>query len=715
MNRSRDTSSPHGANELSKDSDNDAAVDAKPCSETKYRSSVNLHAGLGHVYKPHFNHPYNPLSIPGAIAVLADSYLTPKGIADPTMKRAADKDEPSSAKKPRNNDYLTDPRRSEQFPESPWNERGGGAMHATFRPEPCVNPAAAAAAPLRPRDPYFFAQQCGTPDVLNGASSNKDNNEPVSVVPRASYPEHLQGISHPYALSQAEYSLEFLHQQLAVSHHAAANAALLSQLSGRRGLESLIPPGFPLPGLQGFAAQQYPQSFPSLHRVGATASARGGNHLDPFQLPTFSNAAHRNAAFSSLLAASEWEQHQHQQRQQHEQDISAILARHMAARGDGLSQDAQATLHAQHRQRVGSNTQQHRSYEHQRGPQDHRQQDQQQYQEQNQHPRLELPGALDLPPCSEGQLESFLTRPCFPLAIDEDPNWLSEFHCFVRSELVEVFRSNQSDVRSRNNSIGYQQVGIRCRFCAHLSPTARVGRSSAFPSSMRQIYQSFTMMLRDHFGNCNAMPTGIQDKFVLLKDKPSQGATDSKRYWTYSAQKTGMRDSAEGLTINAASRAAGLRTDPFGIVQGQRWDDDIRSHIPLLLPSDRPFVPEFLFLLLSQAQPIRLMESECIGNRRNLRLGMPGFGCRYCCQHRRLGLSRMFPARRRTLPGKVSDLYTHLARCHVCPQDVKEKLEDSRQRMESGFQADQGGTRDFFNRVWIRMGHDGNADSDDAP
>lgn len=307
-----------------------------------------------------------------------------------------------------------------------------------------------------------------------------------------------------------------------------------------------------------------------------------------------------------------------------------------------------------------------------------------------------------------------MNRPCFPLSIDEDPNWLSEFHCFVRSDLVEVFRATRDDVKTRNNSIAYQQVGIRCRFCAHIPPTSRAGRSSAFPSSMRQIYQSFTMMLRDHFGGCDFMPTRVQDKFMLLKDKPSQGATDSKRYWTYSASKIGMTDSSEGIVITPESRAAGLNSPPFGRTAGQPWEDDTRSYVSLVLPSDRPFVAEFLFLLLTQAQPIRLTEAECIGNRRNLRVGMPGFGCRYCCRHRRLGLSRMFPARRRTLPGKINDLYTHLRRCNVCPPNVKQELETSRQLMDSGFHADQGATRDFFNRVWVRIGHDGHADSDDA-
>lgn len=312
---------------------------------------------------------------------------------------------------------------------------------------------------------------------------------------------------------------------------------------------------------------------------------------------------------------------------------------------------------------------------------------------------------LELPPCEEGSLEPYTNRASYPLGTDEDPNWLSEFHCFVRSELIEVFRASHADCKARNNSIAYQQIGIRCRFCAHLTPTARVGRSSAHPSSLSQIYQSFTMMLRDHFGNCEAMPASTQENFLALKDKPSQGATDSKRFWVYSAMKVGMVDTPEGIMVTEQSLAAGANAPPFGTTPGQQLADDAVKAVPLVLPRDRPLVSEFLFLLMSQTQLVRLTEAERIGSRRSLRVGLPGFGCRFCCERRRLGLSRMFPARRRTLPAKVNDLVDHLRRCTVCPDEIKEQLERTRHLMKKGFHSDQGGDREFFDRIWNRLGH----------
>lgn len=312
----------------------------------------------------------------------------------------------------------------------------------------------------------------------------------------------------------------------------------------------------------------------------------------------------------------------------------------------------------------------------------------------------------DLPSCFNHPLAPWSSRPFFPLGIDEDANWLSEFHCFVRNELVELFRASEDDVKARNGSIASMQLGMRCRYCAHLSSTAKTGRSSAFPSSLRQIYQSFTMMLRDHFGGCEAIPGHLLHKFIELKDKPAQGATDSKRYWIYSAMKVGMSDTKEGIKITEASRATGAAAGPFGSHSGKQWDDESYASIPLVLPADRPRISEFLYLIMTQVQPIRLMESECIGNRRSLRVGLPGFGCRYCCEGRRLGQCRMFPARRRTLPGKISDVYDHLRRCSLCPANVKEQLERLKHQLDDGFLADRGSDRDFFDRVWSRLGHD---------
>ena len=310
---------------------------------------------------------------------------------------------------------------------------------------------------------------------------------------------------------------------------------------------------------------------------------------------------------------------------------------------------------------------------------------------------------IALPPCEEGRIAPYTSRAYYPLGCDEDPNWLSEFHCFVRSELLEVFRASHEDCKSRNNSIVYHQVGIRCRFCAHMS--TKVGRSSAYPSSLRQIYQSFTMMLRDHFVSCEAMPRAVHDKFLALKDKPSQGATDSKRFWMYSAMKIGMADSSDGIILNEQTIASGKNSAPFGNFPGQRWADDTYRSIPLVVKSDKNLVSEFLYLLMEQVQVVHLTDTERIGNRRSLRLGLPGIACRACCDHHRLGLCRMFPARRRTLPGKIRDVYEHIRRCTVTDPLVQQRLAKLEYQLTPVNDADRDTEKEFYDQVWTRMGH----------
>ncbi|KAG7347813.1 hypothetical protein IV203_016518 [Nitzschia inconspicua] len=158
--------------------------------------------------------------------------------------------------------------------------------------------------------------------------------------------------------------------------------------------------------------------------------------------------------------------------------------------------------------------------------------------------RLPMPKSGEL----NVRIPHFLHRSVVPLASEEDQNWLSEMLCFVRLDILEVFRATEDDIRSRNSSKGIRlgQVGIRCRYCAHLPKGHRAGRSASFPSSLDRIYQSLTMMLRDHFAKCSGMPLDIQQKYVRLKHKTTQGATDSKLFWVHSAKRMGLVDLKDG-------------------------------------------------------------------------------------------------------------------------------------------------------------------------
>lgn len=307
-------------------------------------------------------------------------------------------------------------------------------------------------------------------------------------------------------------------------------------------------------------------------------------------------------------------------------------------------------------------------------------------------------------------LPHYSDREIQPLATNEDSNWLSDFLSFVRSDVVEVFQATTKDVENRSNSkkIVPGQVGIRCRFCAHLPRTERVRRAACYPSSTKKIYQSFTMMIRDHLCHCTAMPEDVKAKYVSLKDQATQGAADSKRYWASSATELGMVDSSDERIIvmkdpenvrNSNSDADVRPADSLPVLpQGAVLSSDFamaalpdlsvdlsnsqNNHHALLFDhSDQTIASPYTFLLVQQVKRVFLTQDEIIGNRRSLPMGLPGFGCNYCdAAGRKGGKCRLFPARRRTLAGKLQDLHEHLIKCPLCPAETKQELENLKQQ-----------------------------------
>jgi hypothetical protein len=324
-----------------------------------------------------------------------------------------------------------------------------------------------------------------------------------------------------------------------------------------------------------------------------------------------------------------------------------------------------------------------------------------------------------LPALDKGPIRHYTQRQVVSLGLGEDHNWLSQFLCFIRSDLVEVFCANTEDVSTRMNSkvVALGQVGIRCRFCAHLRHSDRANRAASFPSSMSRIYQSLTMMVRDHFGSCSEMPDATKATFTALKAKTTQGATDSKKYWIESAMLLGMADTAnEGIMCSETNQAAALLVSSGGRKAKQELlfsaaGSATTSRRPqsavilVAMEADKHLVSELTFLLMTQVQRIVLQEEERVGNRRVMDAGTPGFGCRHCCAAGRMGMCRFFSSRRRTLPSKLKDLHDHLRRCASCPAHIKEELA----RLEA-MEASRGEDSDsvvnhkaFFDRVWSRL------------
>jgi hypothetical protein len=210
------------------------------------------------------------------------------------------------------------------------------------------------------------------------------------------------------------------------------------------------------------------------------------------------------------------------------------------------------------------------------------------------------------------------------------------------------------------------------------------------------------MMLRDHFDTCNCIPAATKEKYIALKSSTCQGATEAKKYWTYAALKLGMQDSQDGIIMNKATQAAAALTPPFGSVPGENAiPGGENGPVFLVKSTDQKIISGFLYTLLSHFQRIELLPSERKGNRKSLKTGLPGFGCRYCSKAGRFGLSRVFPARRRTLPVRVADLYDHIRRCNLCPSDTKAIL----QRLKADEKQEPSQEKKFLDLVWERLGH----------
>jgi len=238
------------------------------------------------------------------------------------------------------------------------------------------------------------------------------------------------------------------------------------------------------------------------------------------------------------------------------------------------------------------------------------------------------------------------------------------------------------------------------------------------------------MMQRDHFNKCKATPMEKLNYLAQLQRSNTQGACDSKQYWTYAAKTLGLYDTARGIEVTAESRHVGRCMPNFGAKDDMTTTDEASSdlvcgavgtgssNVQLLAhPTDARRIHPFLFMVLSQLQYATLLSSERAGKRKSLPLGFTGFGCCYCCQAGRLGFSRAFPLRRRTLPAKLDDMFSHLQRCPLTPPDVKAKLQylstsvEGQATSSSGDQ-DQDRKALYYNsevldRIWNELGRKG--------
>lgn len=166
--------------------------------------------------------------------------------------------------------------------------------------------------------------------------------------------------------------------------------------------------------------------------------------------------------------------------------------------------------------------------------------------------------------------KNFPTR----LALPNDEAKLNSLHCFLRSELLEIFvverSANKSPTHSPGSSVG--RVGLRCVFCAMvrkrhaISTTAEHDTSGNpqhprcdeapmavfYPKSIAEIYRLVTSWQRCHLRKCRNLPPHIRNKWTMLRENDkSRGKT---HYWITSAKEIDL--------VDCNSRAGGIRFAP---------------------------------------------------------------------------------------------------------------------------------------------------------
>jgi hypothetical protein len=148
------------------------------------------------------------------------------------------------------------------------------------------------------------------------------------------------------------------------------------------------------------------------------------------------------------------------------------------------------------------------------------------------------------------------------LSRNEDIDKLSPHQVLLRKQ-IEAFQATTDDVtthtRGRNKPIGLNQVGIRCRHCAHLPVANRQKGSTYFPATILGIYQAAQNMSTAHItcGLCSEMPQETKQEFERLLNLTIASSGAGRPYWADSARQLGLVDSEEGIQFIRSLRMGG--------------------------------------------------------------------------------------------------------------------------------------------------------------
>lgn len=150
------------------------------------------------------------------------------------------------------------------------------------------------------------------------------------------------------------------------------------------------------------------------------------------------------------------------------------------------------------------------------------------------------------------------------MSIPSDQTCLTDYQMLLRLSL-EYFSATQQDVearvRGRKQKIRLGQIGVRCRYCAHLPVPIRGRGACYYPKTLVNVYQAAQNIAGAHFRTdmfcCPFVPTCVSLEIDI--QKPRRDASKAGRcYWVDACKHMGLYEKDGALWLQGYnSRQAG--------------------------------------------------------------------------------------------------------------------------------------------------------------
>jgi hypothetical protein len=139
-----------------------------------------------------------------------------------------------------------------------------------------------------------------------------------------------------------------------------------------------------------------------------------------------------------------------------------------------------------------------------------------------------------------------------PMALSSDVEQLTVYQVLIRRSL-EYFVAGETDVatsvRGRKQKIRVGQIGVRCKYCAHVPLRQRSKGAVYYAKSLINVYQAAQNIATAHFATdaaCPFMPSEIREEIAI--QRPRRDASKAGRsYWVEACRMMGIVERDDAL------------------------------------------------------------------------------------------------------------------------------------------------------------------------